>query len=297
MPTKLKAHLWTLPRWFALPLFAAPAVLGGMMAGSMTRNSWLGVLAAVFVMAGGHSFNSYLDYAWTGLDKGEIDERSAEKGYTGGQSLLAGEVVSQREVLANALIWYALALLPVVYLAFNVTWTVLLIALLGMAVTFLYSKGKFNWTHELVLGLGAGTLPLLMGMYSTSASPPWADGIIASVPFAIIASFAGLALDEYPDAEANLKKGVKSVSYMVWKSGVSLEWYLSSWFMFLFIYQLLLIVVGILNPMSALAFVLWPFLIAAMVFLKINFYKASNAFIALGVLYPVFMVAGHALGR
>ena len=294
---KLKAHLWTLPRWFALTLFVSPAILGGLMAGGMTGSSWLGVLAAVLVMAGGHSFNSYLDYAWTGLDKGKIEERSAEKSYTGGQSLLARGVLSQREVLANALGWYALTLVPVVYLAVKVGWVVLLIAALGMLVTFFYAKGKFNWTHELVLGIGAGPLPVLMGMFATSASPPWADGLIVSVPFAIVASFAGLALDEYPDAEANLKKGVRSVAYMVWQSGVALEWYLSSWFLFLFTYQVFLITIHLLSPVSALAFILWPFLLAAMVFLKINFGKASSAIIALGVLYPAVMVLGHALGR
>ena len=294
---KLKVHLWTLPRWFALPLFGSSAVLGGIMAGGMTVNSWLGVLAAVMVMAGGHSFNSYLDYAWTGLDRGATKERSAEKGYTGGQSLIAKGIVTKKEVLTNSLAWYILSLIPAIYLAFTVTPVVLIFAALGMSVTFFYAKGKFNWTHETVLGIGIGPLPLLMGMYSTLAAPPWVQGVIASVPFAIIGSFAGLAIDEYPDAEANLEKGVKSVAYMVWRSGVSLEWYLSSWFLFLFIYQLLLIEIGFLNPLSALAFILWPFLIAAFVFLKIDFVKASNAVIGLGVLYPMVMVLGHALGE
>ena len=294
--TKIKAHLWTLPRWFALTLFASPAILGGIMAGGMTANSWLGVLAAALVMAGGHSFNSYLDYVWTGLDKGQVDERSAEKNYTGGQSLLAKGVLSPGEVLANALGWYAVALVPVIYLAVNVTWWVIIIAALGMAVTFFYAQGKFNWTHELALGLGVGPLAVLMGMFATSSTPQWADGLIVSVPFAIVASFAGLAIDEYPDAAANLKKGVKSVAYMVWQSGVALEWYLSSWFLFLFIYQVFLITINLLTPMSALAFLTWPFFIAALVFLRINFSRASNAIIGLGVIYPVLLVLGHYLG-
>ena len=37
----------------------------------MTLNSWLGVIGTMLVMAGGHSFNSFLDYSWTGLDRGE----------------------------------------------------------------------------------------------------------------------------------------------------------------------------------------------------------------------------------
>ena len=179
----------------------------------------------------------------------------------------------------------------------QVGWFVLVIALLGMAVTFFYAKSKFNWTHEVVLGIGAGPLPVLMGMYATTVAPPWVDGLIVSVPFAIVAAFAGLALDEYPDAEANLKKGVKSIAYKVWESGVALEWYLSSWFLFMFVYQVFLITIGLLAPLSAIAFILWPFLLAAMVFLRTNFQKASNAIIILGVLYPALMVLGQALGR
>src|SRR5512143_2815759 len=108
--TKLKAHLWTLPRWFAAPLFGSSAVLGALLAGGMTLNSWLGVIGTLLIMAGGHSFNSFLDYSWTGLDKGEVAERSAEKDYAGGQSVIAAGAVTPREVAFNALTWYALAL-------------------------------------------------------------------------------------------------------------------------------------------------------------------------------------------
>ena len=148
MAGKLKVHLWTLPRWFATSLFAAPAIMGGLLAGGMTVNSWLGVIAAVLIMAGGHSFNSFLDYSWTGLDKWETEDRSAEKDYEGGQSVIAAGIVSPREVALNAVSWYILALIPVIYLTVTVGWPILLIAVLGMLGTFAYSKSKFNYTHE-----------------------------------------------------------------------------------------------------------------------------------------------------
>src|SRR5450759_2441548 len=100
MKRKLKAHLWTLPRWFAAPFFGSTLLLGAVLAGDISANSWWALVAGLLIMAGGHSFNSYLDYAWTGIDKGEVEERSAEKAYTGGQNLLANGIVSQREVLA-----------------------------------------------------------------------------------------------------------------------------------------------------------------------------------------------------
>ena len=77
-------------------------------------------IAGILVMAGGHSFNSFLDYAWTGLDKGETEDRSAEKDYTGGQNVISAKIVSLREVLGNALGWYILSAVPVIYLAMNI---------------------------------------------------------------------------------------------------------------------------------------------------------------------------------
>jgi 1,4-dihydroxy-2-naphthoate octaprenyltransferase len=293
---KIKVHLWTLPRWFAAPIFGASAVLGGLLAGGMTLNSWLGVVGCLLIMAGGHSFNSFLDYAWTGLDKGGPEERSAEKDYTGGQSVIAAGIVSVREVALNAISWYVLALAPLIYLALNVGWPIIVVGLLGMLVTFGYAQGKFNWTHELMLGLGAGPLAVLGGMFATTASPPWVAGLIVSVPAAVLISFIGLAIDEWPDAEANLKKGVRSIAYKVWENGVSLEWYLSSWLLFMYLYQVLLIAAGLLVPLSAISFFTWPLLMSFLVLLKQNFRKWAGIIVLTGVTYPLLLALGQFIG-
>ncbi len=297
MTSRIKAHLWTLPRWFAAPFFGSGVVLGALLAGGMSVDSWLGVVAGLLIMAGGHSFNSLLDYAWTGLDRGAVEERSAEKGYCAGQSLLAAGVVTVGEVALNAMVWYLLAMIPIVYLVIHVGWGALVFGLSGMLITFWYAKAKFNWTHETALGVGCGPLAVLLGMYSTTNNPPWPKGILASVPFAVMLSFAGLALDEWPDAEANLKKGVKSVAFKVWESGVSLEWYLTSWFLFIFVYQCLLITIGVLAPLSALSFLAWPFLIGTLVVLKNDFKKMARLIVVFGALCLVLLVAGQYVGR
>ena len=293
---KLKVHLWTLPRWFALPLFGGSAILGGLLSGGMTVNSWLGVMGALLVMAGGHSFNSFLDYSWTGLDRGEELERSAEKDYSGGQSVIAIGLVSSGEVALNAIGWYSLGLIPLIYVAINVGWQILLIGVLGMLVTFAYAKSKFNWTHEVVLGAAAGPLAVLAGMFATTSDPSWLTGLAASVPSAILISFVGLTVDEWPDAEANLKKGVKSIAYKVWEYGISLEWYVSAWLLFMFIYQVMLIAIGILVPLSAISFFVWPFLMGFLVLMKQDFRRWAGRFVIVGVMYPVLMVLGQFLG-
>ena len=201
-----------------------------------------------------------------------------------------------KAVTINAVSWYLAALVVIIYLAFQTGWPVVLIGFLGMLVTFWYSKAKFNWTHELALGIGVGPLPALMGMYATSPDPPWIQGILAAIPFSLVLSFAGLALDEWPDAEANLKKGVKSIAYKVWEYGLSLEWYLTSWIVFLFIYQILLMNLKIYKPLTGITFITWPLFIAGFVLLKKNFQKSTNFIIAVAVFYFILLIAGQIFG-
>ena len=296
MKGKIKAHLLTLPRWFATPFFGCSLLIGAVLAGGLGANAWIALVAGLLIMAGGHSFNSFLDYAWTGLDKGEAEDRSAEKDYTGGQNLIENGVVSLKEVLFNAIGWYILALAPLIYLAITASWVIMPLGIAGMLVTFWYSWAKFNWSHETSLAFGVGPISVLLGMFSVNPSPPWITGILVSVPVAIILCYLGLAFDEWPDAEANLKKGVKSLCYKVWQCGISLEWYLMSWFLFVFIYQVFLIAVGILSPMSGLTFLTFPFFIACLVLLKANFRKVGGFVVIVAALYPVLLLIGEIIG-
>jgi len=296
MRAKLKAHLWTLPRWFAAPWFGSVILLGAALAGGINMNAWVGLLAGLLVMAGGHSFNSFLDYAWTGLDKGEVEDRSAEKSYTGGQNIIEAGIVSPKEVALNAVGWYVLSAVPVIFVAVKVGWPILLVWGLSMMITFWYSKSKFNWTHELALFVGAGPLAALIGMYSVSHDPTWWIGIAAGAPAGLTLSFVGLPLDEYPDAEANLKKGVKSIAYKVWEYGIDLGFYLLTWVAFVYLLQLFLIVAGILVPLTWLTFILVPFFMAAVVFLKKWFSKAAGALVIIGACYPILMLVGQIIG-
>lgn len=303
MKRKLKAHLLTLPRWFAAPFFGGALLLGAVLAGGITGNGWIALAGGLFIMAGGHSFNSYLDYAWTGIDKGEVEDRSAEKAYTGGQNLLANGIVSQREVLVNALGWYVLSLVPIIYLSIKVGWGIFIVALLGMLITFWYSRAKFNWTHELSLGIGTGPIAVLLGMYGTTARPDIAAGILAGVPVAILLCFAGLALDEWPDAEANLKKGVKSIAYYVWYASISLEAYLGIWFVFMYLFQFFLVYQGILASQTMWTFVLMPVFMALLVLLRSKelketgngeaFKKAAGVLVIVAALYPIVLLIGQ----
>jgi len=292
--TKLKVHLWTLPRWAFLPFFGLSTLFGVVLAGGnfSALNTWLAFITATLIMCGSHSFNTLLDSVWTHLDEAG-QEHSAEKMYTAGSVVISEGLASPKEVLGNALTWYTLSLIPGIMLAIRVTPLILVPLLLGMGVTFWYAKAKFNWTHELALGVGVGPLPVLLGMFSVSAHPPVVNGLLVSVPFAIVLSFLGLALDEAPDWEANVKKGVHSIAYEVSRLGISLEWYCSSWVFLLLIYQIFLIQINVLKPMTGLAFFPGFGMIPALVFLKANFRKVMLAVVALGALYCILLLIGQ----
>ena len=297
--SKLFCHLFVLPRWFAIPFFSASLLTGVILAGGSLASftTWLAFLIGILLMAAGHSANSYLDYAWTGLDKGTEEERSAEKKYTGGQNLLAKGLVSLREVWINSLSWYIIAVGLSIYLATKTSWTVVpLVVIGGLVVPIWYSFGKFNFTHELSLGIGVGPLSVLLGMFGVNPHPNWLIGILISAPFAIILSFAGLALDEYPDFEANLKKGVKSLAYRVHKTNVGLFSYMMVWILFMYMYQFLTIYMGWLKPMTALSFITFPFILGSIMLCHENFEKYAPMVVIWAALYPILIFVGQVMG-
>ena len=244
-------------------------------------------------MAGGHRFNTLLDWC-TGLDRPE--EGSVEKDYAGGCRLIVDGILSPREVLINASAWYLLALIPAIMLAIRVTPWVMAPVILGMLITGWYSFGKFNWTHEMALASGP-IIGAILGAMSAGTGILW-PAILAVVPISVIFSFAGLALDEHPDAEANLKKNVKSLAYKVWEFKVDLGTYLITWFIIAYVFQVLLIGIGILAPLTALTFILVPLFMGECVFLKskVPFEKVAAVIVVTAAFYPVLLLVGQVLG-
>ena len=57
--SKLKIHLFTLPRWFAAPFFGSSLMMGVILAGGdlTTIYPWVGLIAGLLIMAGGHPYN------------------------------------------------------------------------------------------------------------------------------------------------------------------------------------------------------------------------------------------------
>lgn len=309
MKGKIKAHLWTSGRWFALPFFGGSALLGSLLAGGTLGelNTWLGFIAVALLMACGHSQNSYIDWA-VGLDKVE-GGGSVEKGYTGGCGIL--RILTPKELILNFIGWGVAGLIVCGVVASRVTPYIFIPAVLGLAVPYFYTRGKFSWYHETALASGV-VLAGITGMFTVNPHPDWWTGIIVTLPIAIILSYLGLAFDEYLDADSNLKKGVKSLAYKVWENRFDLSLYILAWFVIVYVFQVLLVAIGLLEPLTMLSIVCFPFLLASLVFLKPyadairenpsdksaqdRFNKVGKMLVLVAMFYPVLVVIGQIIG-
>ena len=184
-------------------------------------------------------------------------------------------------------------------------------AISGLAVPYFYTRGKFSWYHETALAAGV-VLSLILGMLAIDPHAAWWKGILVALPAAIVLCYMGLALDEYPDAAANLKKGVKSLAYRVWDLNFDLCLYLVAWMLLLCIFQVFLIATGFLKPLTAISLILFPFVMARMVFfspwaknLRLSpenkvylegFTKEAKFLVLIAMLYPILVLIGQAAG-
>jgi len=293
---KFKIHLLTLPRWVFSPFFCICTLLGIVLAkGSLgTLNTWLAFMTTLLMMAGGHSFNTLLDTVMTHLDD-PSHEHSVEKSYAAGSVVISEGWATPKEVLVNALCWYAASLIPGIILAIRVTPFVLIPIFFGMAVTFMYSPSKKSFFHEVVLSSSVISASVI-GALSTGTGE-WIRPMLITIPLCLIFSFAGLGLDEYPDSEANLKQGVKSLAYQVWKQDFDLALYIMLWVFLAYMVQMFFIEISWLKPLTGLTFIVLPFAIAASVFLKkeATFKKAALAMVVIAMAYPLLLLLGQAI--
>lgn len=315
---KLKIHLLTLPRWFALPWFGGCALIGSVIAGGTLGelNTWLAFISVALLMASGHSQNSYIDWA-VGLDS---KDGSVEKGYTGGCGVIPGGLLSPAEVVFNFIALAAAGLAVCGVIAARVNPYVFVPAVLSLAVPYFYTKGKFSWYHETALASGI-VLGTIQGMLAVNPNAEWWRGILVALPPAIVLCYLGLAFDEYLDAEANLGKGVKSLAYKVWEYRFDLSLYILCWLVALYILQLFLITIGVLKPLTMISLIDFPAIVAVLVFLKpwaddvrkcadyfpspVKTYKRNKAIqgfnkvgrvlVLIGMTYPLLILLGQAI--
>jgi len=250
---RLKTHIG-LGRFFALPACVCAVLLGIALGGHWSWLSIIVVLGAIFQMAYSHSFNTLLDYSWTGFDKGTEEERSRGKVYTTAQQPIAAGIMSPKGVMINGLVYLAISAIFIGIVAWKVSPIIWVIWGLTTLVTFWYSWGKLHWNCELALGTGFGPLAVMLGMAS-QPDPDFLVAFLAGIPFLILWGYGAETIDQWTDAEPNWPRGLRNFGALLWKNNISVVMFLVWLLTITFLSQLFLIVGGILAPLTALSLI------------------------------------------
>lgn len=254
MRKKAIAHFVTLPRWFAAPAAICAVLLGIALGGHW---SWLSVIVtfgSIFLMAGAHSWNCFLDKEWTHFDEGREEERSKGKVYTKAQNVIEAGILRSREVLINALSWYAISAIFVGIVAWKVSPIIWAIWGVTVLMTFYYSWAKLHYQCELALGLGFGPLAVMLGMAS-QPNPDFLKAFLAGIPFLILWGYGAETIDQWTDAEPNWPRGLRNFGALLWKNNISVAMFFAWLVVITFLSQLFLITGGVLAPLTGLSLI------------------------------------------
>lgn len=292
---RLRLHLLVLPRWFGAPAALSGVFLGPALLGHWSWNIILVAASALCLMAYSHSANSWLDWSWTGLDKGESGERSQPKPYTIGQSVIGLTAMAPTEVAVGTFGWLGLSAgFAALASWWGSPWVWLPWALL-VPMTFWYSRAKLLWHPELPLCLGFGPVAVWLGM-SAVGRPEFLTGLLAAIPLMLLWA-AAEQVDQAVDYGPNWPKGARS-SGMWWRHrGYSLGALVSLMVGATYAAQLFLMQASILAlPTLMTAVAAFP------LFVCINLIdKKERAGIVWGLsgitLYQGLLVAGQVIGR
>lgn len=268
MKGKIKTHIG-LGRFFALPACACAVLLGVALGGHWSWLSAMVVLAAIFVMAYAHSFNTLLDYEWTGFDKGAEEERSKGKVYTKAQQPIAAGILTSKEVLINGLVYLAISAIFVGIVAWKVSPVIWAIWIVTALCTFWYSWGKLHYQCELALGMGFGPFAVMLGMAS-QPNPDFLVAFLAGIPFLILWGYGAETIDQWSDAEPNWPRGLRNFGALLWKNNVSASSFLAWLLVITFLSQLFLIAGGILHPLTAISLISFVPLSFCLLYLEKN---------------------------
>ena len=182
---------WARNDLFNLPYFAL-AFLGGVCA-------HLGTNVA----------NDYYDH------KSGNDEVNKEfvRPFSGGSRTIQQGLLTPREVLGGALLFFAIAASIGVYLSLVNGPIVLVLALVGLVSGFFYTAPPFNWASkgagETLVGVNFGAL-LTLGAYYVQTQTLSLEPIVAAIPVSLLIA-AVLYINEFPDYVADKAVGKRTL--------------------------------------------------------------------------------------
>ncbi len=217
------------------------------------------LLAAAAVQIGLTMLNDTLDFAY-GTDKKVAGEKNP---YSGGSGVLTSGVIKPKQALRGVIGLYLFALSCAVYLAWQVGWELMFIAVIGATISILYSVKPFRFAYhsmgELMMFMGYGPIITAWSYYIHTASLNAEIFFIGAIPGLLM--WTMILINEIPDYEEDYSAGKKNFVYRLGPAKTK-NLYIAS-LAIIFIYLTQLIIAGILPVWCALAYLGLPLAIVS----------------------------------
>ena len=253
------ARLKFLPQGI-MPVFVAAAVA---FSGDTLQpaNLVIGLLAAAAVQVGLTMFNDTLDFIY-GTDRKQTGMKNP---FSGGSGVLTSGLIRPKQAFSAILSLYFFALLCTIYLSMEVNIVVFWIALTGALISVFYSAKPFRFAYhgigELTMFLGYGPVITTWAYYIHSAQITGEILLIGAVPGLLM--WTMILINEIPDYEEDRAAGKKNIAYRLGPKNTKNLFIVS--LAAVYVYIAVLLITGVLPPLSALAFLGAPLAVAAAV--------------------------------
>lgn len=165
----------------------------------------LALLGGIFLHLGANVANDYYDHR-SGND--EVNKEFVRP-FSGGSRTIQLGLLTPREVISGALLFFVLATLIGLYLTWMIGPFVLVLGLIGLFSGFFYTAHPLNWASkgigEALVGINFGAF-MTMGAYYVQTQQFALEPVLASVPVSLL--IAGvLYINEFPDFVADKTVG------------------------------------------------------------------------------------------
>jgi 1,4-dihydroxy-2-naphthoate octaprenyltransferase len=215
-PSKAKAWLAELRLPFLtasiVPVILGTAIAWGLHGIILWDMFLLTIVAGCCLHIGANVSNDYFDH--TSDDTGS-DDINVEfiRPFSGGSRMIQLGYLSPREVLFGSFVFFGIAGIIGVYLAFNRGFLLLLLGAIGVFSGFFYTAPPFRFVHrgigEFFIGLNFGVL-MVLGAYFVQAQTLDVEPLVSSLPVGLLIS-AILYINEFPDLRADEAAGKRTL--------------------------------------------------------------------------------------
>lgn len=214
----------------------------------------LGLLGLLLCHVSVNVLNDYFDY------RSGIDLNTRRTPFSGGSGILPDSLLKPGNVLWFGIISLLLAVPIGIFFVIRQGWPLLPLLLVGAACAVAYTPflTKFGWP-EWAPGVGLGSLPVL-GTYFIQTGAFSLPAVVASVPSGILVHNL-LFLNEFPDAEADVKAGRKTLPIVMGKDRASRLY--STLTVLVYLWIIGGVAAGFMPAFSLLAFLTFPLAIKA----------------------------------